>query len=101
LADKAEILDQDWLGSEQNPEPIIASPAVARGRVYVVSMNSIYAIGPKLAPSGAPANPVSTAKPSAPALPAGVAAAVMVTPTELILKPGESIALTARAYDAK
>ena len=48
----AEILDQDWLGSEQNPEPIIASPAVARGRVYVVSMNAIYAIGPKMAPGG-------------------------------------------------
>jgi outer membrane protein assembly factor BamB len=32
-ADRAEILDQDWLGSEQNPEPIIAAPAVARGRL--------------------------------------------------------------------
>jgi len=100
LADRAEILDEDWLGSEQNPEPIIAAPAVARGRVYVVSMNAIYAIGPKMAPSGAPANPVaSTAKPAA-SLPAGVPAAVLVTPTELILKPGESIALTAKAFDA-
>jgi len=104
LADKAEILDQDWLGSEQNPEPIIASPAVARGRVYVASMSTLYAIGPKLAPAGAPANPATgaAAKPAAAAsLPAGVPAAVLVTPTELILKPGESIALTARAFDAK
>ncbi len=102
LADKAEILDQDWLGSEQNPEPIIGSPAVARGRVYVASMNAIYAIGPKLAPSGAPPNPAAgAAKPARPALPAGVPATVLVTPTELILKPGESIALTARAFDAK
>jgi outer membrane protein assembly factor BamB len=101
LADKAEILDQDWLGSEQNPEPIIASPAVARGRVYVASMNAIYAIGPKLAPSGAPSNPAAGAAKPAPAVPAGVAATVLVTPTELILKPGESIALTARAFDAK
>ena len=62
-----------WLGSEQNPEPIIASPAVARGRVYVVSMNAIYAIGPKMAPPGAPANPATAAKPAAAAqLPAGV-----------------------------
>ena len=100
LADRAEILDEDWLGSEQNPEPIIAAPAVARGRVYVVSMNAIYAIGPKMAPTGAPANPVaSPAKPAA-SLPAGVPAAVLVTPTELILKPGESIALTAKAFDA-
>ena len=60
-ADRAEILDQDWLGSEQNPEPIVAAPAVARGRVYVVSMSAIYAIGPKMAPSGAPANPAAGA----------------------------------------
>ena len=87
-------------GASKTPEPIIAAPAVARGRVYVVSMNAIYAIGPKMAPSGAPANPVaSTAKPAA-SLPAGVPAAVLVTPTELILKPGESIALTAKAFDA-
>ena len=101
LADKAEILDQDWLGSEQNPEPIIASPAVARGRVYVASMNAIYAIGPKLAPSGASPNPVTGVSKTPATLPAGVPATITVTPTELILKPGESIALTARAFDAK
>jgi outer membrane protein assembly factor BamB len=100
-ADKAEILDQDWLGSEQNPEPIIASPAVARGRVYVASMNAIYAIGPKLAPAGASPNPVTGAAKTKPTLPAGVPATITVTPTELILKPGESIELTARAFDAK
>jgi outer membrane protein assembly factor BamB len=101
-ADKAEILDQDWLGSEQNPEPIIAAPAVARGRVYVTSMNATYAIGPKMAPAGASANPATGAKPAAtPAnLPAGVPATLLVTPTELILKPGEPIALTVRAFDA-
>jgi outer membrane protein assembly factor BamB len=97
-ADRAEILDQDWLGSEQSPEPIVAAPAVARGRVYVVSMNAIYAIGPKMAPANAPTNPV--VKPAAATLAAGVPAAVQVTPTELILKPGESIALTAKAFDA-
>jgi outer membrane protein assembly factor BamB len=99
-ADKAEILDQDWLGSEQSPEPIIASPAAARGRIYVASMHALYAIGPKLAPSGAPGGPVAPVKPVAASLQAGVAAAVLVTPTELILKPGETIALTARAFDA-
>jgi hypothetical protein len=100
LADKGEILDEDWLGSDQNPEPIIAAPAVARGRVYVVSMNAIYAIGPKMAPSGAPANPITGPAKAATTLPAGVPATVLVTPTELILKPGESIALTAKAFDA-
>ena len=101
LADRAEILDQDWLGSEQSPEPIVGAPAVARGRVYVVSMNAIYAIGPKMAPSGATANPTTGAtKPGPASLPAGVPAALTVTPTELILKPGEAIALTAKAFDA-
>jgi outer membrane protein assembly factor BamB len=100
-ADKAEILDQDWLGSEQSPEPIIAAPAVARGRIYVTSMNATYAIGPKMAPSGASANPATGAKPATPTtLAAGVPAALLVTPTELILKPGEPIALSVRAYDA-
>jgi outer membrane protein assembly factor BamB len=97
-ADKAEILDQDWLGSEQSPEPIIAAPAVARGRVYVTSMHATYAIGPKMAPAGASPNPVTSAKPAS--LPSGVPAALLVTPTELILKPGEPIALAVRAFDA-
>jgi outer membrane protein assembly factor BamB len=48
--DKAEILDQDWLGTPQQSEQIIASPIVARGRVYVASMDALYAIGPKTAP---------------------------------------------------
>ena len=52
-ADKAEILDQDWLGTPQKSEQIIASPIVARGRVYVASMDALYAIGPKTAPAGA------------------------------------------------
>ena len=100
-ADKGEILDQDWLGDEQSPEPIIAAPAVARGRIYVTSMNATYAIGPKMAPAGASPNPASgTPKPAAASLPAGVPATLLVTPTELILKPGEPIALTVRAFDA-
>ena len=60
-ADKAEILDQDWLGTPaDSSEPIIASPTVARGRVYVASMDALYAIGPKAAPAAAkPAPPAS------------------------------------------
>ncbi len=104
-ADKAEILDQDWLGSEQNPEPMIASPAVARGRVYVTTMNATYAIGPRLAPSGSSGmSSLTNAKTSTAANPnaaAGAPATVLVTPTELILKPGESITLEIHAFDAK
>jgi len=96
--DKAEILDQDWLVTPQQSEQIIASPIVARGRVYVTSMDALYAIGPKTAPaSAAKPAPASEAAPAA----AGPATLVQVTPTELILKPGETIALTVRAFDAK
>jgi outer membrane protein assembly factor BamB len=97
-AAKAEILDQDWLGTPQKSEQIIASPIVARGRIYVTSMDALYAIGPAVAPAGADAA-------AAPATPAasqpGPAATLLVTPTELILKPGESVALATRAFDAK
>jgi outer membrane protein assembly factor BamB len=96
-AEKAEILDQDWLGTPEKSELIIASPIVARGRVYVTSMDALYAIGPKGAPKTSPAP--APAKPTAPAA-AGPATVALVTPTELTLKPGESIALTVRLFDA-
>jgi hypothetical protein len=93
-AEKAEILDQDWLGTPQKAEQIIASPIVARGRIYVASMDALYAIGPKTAPKPSP--PVT----AAPAPPAAAAATLLVAPTELILKPGESVALATHAFDA-
>ncbi len=100
-ADKAEILDQDWLGTPQKSELIVASPIAARGRVYVTSMDSIYAIGGKgAAPAGKPAPPAA-AKPAGPAAAAGAAATILVTPTELTIKPGQNIALTVKAFDAQ
>jgi outer membrane protein assembly factor BamB len=94
----AKILDQDWLGTEEKPEAIIASPAVADGRIFVASMDALYCIGrkrgrePFSAPVAAKKTPdLSSARP---------ATTLLVTPTELILKPGESIALTPRAFDA-
>ena len=94
-ADKAEILDQDWLGTSQKSELIVASPIVARGRIYVTSMDALYAIGPKAGPkaSAAPAAPTAAG-------PAGAATTLQVAPTELILKPGEAVALTLNAFDA-
>ena len=95
LADKAEILDQDWLGTPQKSEQIIASPIVARGRVYVTSMDALYAIGPKGTPK---AEKTATAQAGA----GGTAAAsLLVTPTELTIKPGETIDLRVLAFDAQ
>ena len=96
-ADKAEILDQDWLGTPQKSEAIIASPIVARGRVYVTSMDAMYAIGPKGTPKTA-ASSTPVAKPAAVA--AGPATVALVAPTEDVLKPGESVALSVRLFDA-
>src|SRR5438876_2236237 len=42
-----EILDQDQLGTEAQPEAILASVAVSNGRIYVVSDSNLYAIGKK------------------------------------------------------
>jgi outer membrane protein assembly factor BamB len=97
-ATKAEILDQDWLGTPEKSELIIASPIVARGRVYVTSTDALYAIGPKGAPKAASPGPGGGGSAGSGA-PAPVAT-MLVTPTELILKPGESIALSVKLFDA-
>ena len=98
-AEKAVILDQDWLGTPQKSELIIAAPIVARGRVYVTSMDSLYAIGPKTAPRTAAAPAAAEAVAMAPQ---GTAAATaLVNPTELTLKPGQPVDLVVKLFDAK
>jgi outer membrane protein assembly factor BamB len=90
----ATVLDKDDLGSEESPEEIYASVAVSGGRVYLVTTTSLYAIGPKerrpQAPSMASTLPSGTP---------GEPAYLQVVPTELVLDPGESVALTARLFD--
>jgi outer membrane protein assembly factor BamB len=102
-ADRAEILDQDWLGSPQKSEQIIASPIVARGRIYVTSMDGLYAIGPKQAPTAAGGGRGVLGGPigGTPAAPGAAAATLLVTPTEVTIKPGESLDLTVRTFDAE
>ena len=51
-----EILDEDQLGTEVQPEAIIGSPAISNGMVYVVSEANLYAIG-KRSNSRTPATP--------------------------------------------
>src|SRR5947199_6879870 len=53
-ADRCEILSEvelplsdQGLASQKIPEPVVASAAIARGRVYFVSSDTLYAIGPK------------------------------------------------------
>ena len=94
-----EVLDEDEMpaGSDGKPQAIVASPAVARGRVYLVTMDEMYAIGPKAAVAARPRVNLTAVTPARSTLPA---AHLMVTPTELILKPGESVTLAVRAFDA-
>jgi outer membrane protein assembly factor BamB len=92
-----EILDEDLLGTEAEPEAIIASPAVARGRVYLASMSGLYAIGPKAAPRAAPAR----RKAPPPSEPPGEPTVVRLRPYEVLLRPGETVAFRARLYDAR
>jgi outer membrane protein assembly factor BamB len=98
-ADGVDVLDEDEMPTDPdgNPQPIIASPAVARGRVYLTTMSTTFAIGPKGTPRSAAGG---TGGSDGVQASQGPATALLVTPTELILKPGEAVALTARSFDA-
>jgi outer membrane protein assembly factor BamB len=91
-----QVLDEDQMGAEGAPEAIVASVAVANGRVYLATMDALYCIGKKPASGTAP--PKAMAPPAAPA---GAAPAhVQVVPTELVLKPGDAVKFRARVFDA-
>src|SRR5438034_2335816 len=104
-AERAEILsavemppskDDNAGQSAGLPEPIFAGAAVSHGRIFFVSTGGVYAIGPK------------TPKPTAglaidePAVKGeGDPAWLQVSPTELVLKPGQTVKLRARLFDAQ
>jgi outer membrane protein assembly factor BamB len=102
----AEVLDEDVIGSAADPEPVIASPAISDGRIYVTTMGPptrpesnghLYAIGtrrPPAKPAGAP--PAAAPSPSS-----GPAAQVQVFPYEALLNPGDKQVFTLKLYDAK
>jgi outer membrane protein assembly factor BamB len=120
-SDGVDVLDEDWVGSanrsetaavapgalssanpeEPAPEAIIASPAVARGRIYLATMDTLFAIGPKgsRGPAGSAASTASTGPTSSPAG-EGALASLLVTPTEVIIKPGESTPFSVRMFTA-
>jgi outer membrane protein assembly factor BamB len=101
-ADRCEVvsevelpLSDQGLASQRTPEPIVAAAAVARGRVYFVSSDTLYAVGPKQA-KAEPWRPVAQAMEPG----QGPATFLQVTPTEMVLKPGETVQLHARLFDA-
>jgi outer membrane protein assembly factor BamB len=90
-----EILDQKQLGTEQQPEVIVASVAVSNGRVYLVSDSNLYGIGKK----------ASQRIPVSPGGPYGFSSSpvaphyVQVVPTELMLKAGDKVNFRVRLFD--
>ncbi|HZN07626.1 MAG TPA: PQQ-binding-like beta-propeller repeat protein [Pyrinomonadaceae bacterium] len=92
-----EVLDEDWLGSADHPEPIIGSAAVSNGRIYVVSEKGLYAIGKKSNVTSKPSSSVAEGS----NVSANAVTHVQVVPTELILKPGDKVSFRARLFDAQ
>jgi outer membrane protein assembly factor BamB len=95
-----EVLDEDVLGTAQSPEPIVASPIVSDGRVYVTSMEALYAIGTRKPAAARPRG--TNGAPHGPAYSGdGVVAHVQVFPYEAILAPGAQQKFRLRLFDAK
>ncbi|HEX6463338.1 MAG TPA: PQQ-binding-like beta-propeller repeat protein, partial [Vicinamibacterales bacterium] len=103
--DKAEILSEvemppskdDNAGQSAGiPEPIFGGAAISRGRIFFMSTGGVYAIGAKTAtrPAGFAVDETIPKGEGNPAL-------MQVSPTEMVLKPGQSVKLTATLFDAK
>src|SRR4051794_27317618 len=102
-ADHAEVLSDVEMPASKDDnagqsagvaEPIFAGAAISRGRIFFVSTGGVYAIGSKVAskPTGFTVDEQLTKA-------EGDAAYVRVSPTELVLKPGQAIKLKADAFD--
>src|SRR5687768_1978285 len=103
-ADRAEVLSKVNLpnstlsccGSEGTPEQILAGPAVSRGRIFFVSSDAVYAIGSRRATS-----PSGLAVDQRAETGQGAATHLQVSPTEMVLTPGQTVKLRARLFDDK
>ena len=94
--DGAEILSDVQLGTVEEPEELIASAAIADGRVYVVTDQALYAIGPDTPRAAGGRTP-----PPALAASSDPVTHVLVSPTELVVEPGENVSLRADQFDAR
>jgi outer membrane protein assembly factor BamB len=117
-ATTAETLDEDQIGTANNPEPIVASPAIADGRVYVVTLGPVedvkgssghvYAIGTRRPRATSPASgarglqtPGAAGSKDPASMSLGTAALVQVFPNEALLDPNGKQAFSAKLFDAK
>ncbi|HEV2983709.1 MAG TPA: PQQ-binding-like beta-propeller repeat protein, partial [Vicinamibacterales bacterium] len=104
-ADRAEILSEVELPKSLDdnagqsvgiPEPVFGGAAISRGRVFFVSTGGVYAFGPRTAKTV-----TGLAADATPERGEGAPAFVQVSPTELVLKPGQGVKLHARLFDAR
>ncbi len=94
--DGCEILDQDQIGSLDDPEQIIAGVAVSNGRIFLVTDRATYAIGPTEPRASGPAS-LPDAAPSAPN---ATPTLLQVVPSEVVMQSGGTQQFQARLYDA-
>jgi outer membrane protein assembly factor BamB len=102
--DRAEILSSVELpistnsccGSEGTPEQVLGGAAVSRGRIFFMSSDAVYALGPRQAKSltgWAVDEPAVRGE--------GAPAHLQVVPAEMVLAPGQTVQLRARLFDDK
>jgi outer membrane protein assembly factor BamB len=103
-SDRAEVLSEvempiskySCCSSEGTPEQVLGGAAVSHGRIFFASSDAVYAIGPKKATAlkgYAIDEPVEKGQEPA--------TYVQVEPTEMVLKPGQTVKLHARLFDEK
>lgn len=92
-----EVLDNDLIGTQEEPEPILASPAIADGRIYVTSMGHVYAIGERRAAGATGTTSTSGASGTRAT---GPVTQVQVFPYESLLSPGDTQSFSLKLYDA-
>jgi outer membrane protein assembly factor BamB len=99
-ADAAKSLDVEAFS---NPDgtvvEVYGSPAIANGRVYFLTRNSLYCIGSKS--GGSSFTTTHGTQPVGLAPADAKVAKLLVVPGDVEIKPGEKIAFTVRGYDDK
>jgi putative pyrroloquinoline-quinone binding quinoprotein len=94
----AKILDEDQLGTEQQPEAIVASVAVSDGRVFLLTDAALYCIGKKHVTPNPPPPNIAAQLPTSGTMETPY---LQVIPAEVTIRPGEKVNFRARMFDAR
>jgi outer membrane protein assembly factor BamB len=89
--DTKTVVGDDLIASN---EQVIASVAISRGRVYLISTKAIYCIGKKTPSPALPAPPAPAPNPAG-----STVAVVQVVPVDIIATPGKPVKLKVNLFD--